>query len=103
MTTIGWKDWERLHGSLDYAWDRLQALRPVERTSDREEYAALADEAIRIADRLVRSSGPDVPALHTAALRQQWGAASRKASVTREQIVEHGADLREHLDEGDRD
>jgi hypothetical protein len=99
--TIDWKEWERLHSSLDYAWERVQELDPVGNAADGEEYPSLAAAALRLADRLVQTTGEDVPTLATSAGRAQWAAATRKASVTRERIVEHGAALQRRLEDAE--
>jgi hypothetical protein len=99
--TINWSDWQRLRDSLDYSWERMQALDPCGNAADREEYASLADAALRIASRLVQSSGADVPALDTAATRAQWMVESRRASVVRELIVEHDDATRRRLEDAE--
>jgi hypothetical protein len=98
---IDWKDWERLHSSLDYAWERVQELDPLGNAADGEEYPSLAAAALRLADRLVQTAGEDVPTLATSAGRAQWAAATRKASATRERIVEHGAALQRRLEDAE--
>lgn len=100
--TISWEAWEKLRSSLDYCWVRMRELDPGASSEDRAEYEALVEQAVATASRLVQLSGPDVPALDTAAARLRWETCCRAAAVLRESIVEHSAALRDALDESDR-